>query len=84
MGTKAKIGVILTVEGRGLLANELRTLMRDGRYFNCVSVQQDGSFLNMKVEDPSGKLPTLAQISIPLHFVLYMVSADAASRLGFK
>ena len=82
---RPKIGVVLTSEARTLLADEnLGLLLRDGRYFNCVSAHQDGWFLNMKVEDPSGLLPTLAEISIPLRFVLYMLSADVASRLGFK
>jgi hypothetical protein len=85
MSTKPHIGVILTETARQQLAAEdIRLLLYNEKSFNCTAVHQDGVFLNMKVIDPTGLLPAPAEITIPIHFVLYMVSADVATKLGFK
>jgi len=82
---KPKIDVVLTDAGRAALLTEpIGLLISDSSMFNCTTVQQDGAFLNMKVADPTGRIKTIIDVSIPLHFVLYMVSADAGTALGFK
>jgi hypothetical protein len=81
---KTKIGVVLTAEARKALRNEpIQLFLREGQYFNCDSISQDGSFLNMKLRLPEeGEL--VAEITIPISYVLYMVSAEAQARLGFS
>jgi hypothetical protein len=81
---KLRIGVVLTAEARKALRSEpIQLFLQDGQYFNCDSISQDGFFLNMKLRLPEeGAL--VAEISIPISYVLYMVSAEAQARLGFS
>ena len=81
---KPKIGVILTAEAKEALQKEpIQLFLHEGRYFNCDSVSQDGFFLHMKLRFPdNGEM--VAEVSIPISYVLYMVSAEAQARLGFN
>ena len=81
---KPRIGVVLTAEARKALRSEpIQLFLKDGQYFNCDSISQDGFFLNMKLKFPEeGEL--FAEIAIPISYVLYMVSAEAQARLGLS
>jgi hypothetical protein len=80
---KPKIGVVLTAEARKALKNEqIQLFLQKGRYFNCDSVSQEGFFLHMKLRFPDEE-ELVTEISIPIAYVLYMVSAEAQARLGF-
>jgi hypothetical protein len=57
--------------------------LKEGQYFNCDSISQDGFFLNMKLRLPEeGEL--IHEIAIPISYVLYTVSAEAQARLGLS
>jgi hypothetical protein len=81
---KLRIGVVLTAEARKALRSEpIQLFLKEGQYFNCDSISQDGFFLNMKLRLPEeGEL--VHEIAIPISYVLYMVSAEAQDRLGFN
>ena len=81
---RPRIGVVLTAEARKALRSEpIQLFLQDGQYFNCDSISQDGFFLNMKLKLPDeGEL--VAEIAIPISYVLYTVSAEAQARLGFS
>ncbi len=81
---KLRIGVVLTAEARKVLRTEpIQLFLKDGQYFNCDSISQDGFFLNMKLRLPEeGEL--VHEIAIPISYVLYMVSAEAQVRLGLS
>ncbi len=79
---KTRIGVVPTAEARKALQSEpIQLFLQEGQYFSCDSISQDGFFLNMKFKLPDeGKLA--AEISIPISYVLYVVSAEAQARLN--
>ncbi len=81
---KLRIGVVLTAEARKALRSEpIQLFLKEGQYFNCDSISQDGFFLNMKLRLPEeGEL--VHEIAIPISYVLYMVSAEAQARLGLS
>jgi hypothetical protein len=81
---KLRIGVVLTAEARKALRSEpIQLFLKEGQYFNCDSISQDGFFLNMKLRLPEeGEL--IHEIAIPISYVLYTVSAEAQARLGFS
>ena len=81
---KLRIGVVLTAEARKVLRTEpIQLFLKDGQYFNCDSISQDGFFLNMKLRLPEeGEL--VHEIAISISYVLYMVSAEAQVRLGLS
>jgi hypothetical protein len=81
---KLRIGVVLTAEDRKALRSEpIQLFLKEGQYFNCDSISQDGFFLNMKLRLPEeGEL--VHEIAIPISYVLYTVSAEAQARLGFS
>ena len=81
---KLRIGVVLTAEARKALRSEpIQLFLKEGQYFNCDSISQDGFFLNMKLRLPEeGEL--VHEIAIPISYVLYMVSAEAQVRLGLS
>ena len=86
MAKKPKISVVLHPDVLPLL-DGLKSLLRDGRYFNCDSVEHAGEFLQLEVTalDHRGK-PYTSHISIPARYVLYMASAAPGGRkaLGFQ
>ena len=89
MARKPIISVILTPEAREILEdNSIRLLIKDGIYFNCESVNQNGYFLDMTIslsEISEHKGENLnAILSIPTHFVLYMISGKSRKILGFS
>ena len=85
MATRPRIGVILTQEARQALKDEsIQILLNEGRYFNCDSIQDDGYFLLMKVASSVKGTDFVVEVSIPKHFVLYTLSADALRVLGFQ
>lgn len=72
-----------------MLAEEpIRASLKDGSYFNCDSVEQNGYFLDLSitVPHPNTGEPIPFRVSIPANFVLYMLSAAPGDRwaLGFK
>jgi hypothetical protein len=81
---KLRIGVVLTAEARKALRSEpIQLFLKEGQYFNCDSISQDGFFLNMKLRLPEeGEL--IHEIAIPISYVLYTVSAEAQARLGLS
>ncbi len=81
---KLRIGVVLTAEARKVLRSEpIQLFLKEGQYFNCDSISQDGFFLNMKLRLPEeGEL--IHEIAIPISYVLYTVSAEAQARLGLS
>lgn len=82
---KPRVGVILTNEARDILKGDpVHFFMIDDRYFNCDSVQQDGYFLLMKITAKVENRSFSVEVSIPSQFVLYMLSGEANTVLGFK
>jgi hypothetical protein len=83
----SRIDVILHAEAVGLIAPHLSGLMKGGSYFNCASVEQDGSFLHLEIEVKHPRTSELIpfRISIPTSYVLYMIKAtkEAKRALGF-
>jgi hypothetical protein len=81
---KLRIGVVLTAEARKALRSEpIQLFLKEGQYFNCDSISQDGFFLNMKLRLPEeGEL--VHEIAIPISYVLHTVSAEAQARLGLS
>lgn len=85
MSGKVRVDVALTKEAREILKDEpIRLSLRDGCYFNCNAINQDGAFLDMTVEVESDGRIREFKISIPVRFVLYILSAETARTLGFK
>jgi len=90
MARKIKTDVVLTPAAREVFASEPLGLgLKDRRYFNCDNVEQRGSFLELEVSYPftfSEKEELVSfRISIPLHFVLYTITADDETKrqMGF-
>jgi len=80
---KPRIGVVLTSEARTALEDEpVRLFLREGRHFNCDSIDQDGYLLHMEVREPD--TDDAFRVTIPIQFVLYIVSTETGSMLGFK
>lgn len=85
MVTRPKIDVVLNEEGRNALAADpIHVLIREGKYFTCIAVEQLDTFLNMKVLDPAGEPSRVIEVAIPSRFVLYTISAEGGQRLGFR
>ena len=91
MAQKPRTSVILNDQAREILKNDcLQIFIKDGFYFNCDSVEQNGYFMDMTISFSQAKvqidylshLTTI--ISIPTHFILYMVSGEARKKLGFS
>jgi len=89
MSSKIRYHVVLTKEGIAALINDriIQTHLCDGRYFNCISVKQDGYFVNLLMKDrgiPELQIkPIPFDISIPLHFVLCIVSVHQEKTFGY-
>ena len=78
-----KVCVILSPEGiERFTSNTIKPLLKDGKYFLCNSVQQNGYFLDMKVCCNDGN--QIYELSIPLGYVLYIISFDVIKQYGFK
>lgn len=85
MPKRSRVGVILTEEGRRALEGEnIKTLLRDGRYFNCDWIQDDGYFILMAVTQRIGSDDVTLELTIPKHFVLYTMSKEGQKVLGFN
>ncbi|HVT57180.1 MAG TPA: hypothetical protein VHR45_02165 [Thermoanaerobaculia bacterium] len=82
---KQNVEVVLTREARGIFKDEpIQFAMKRGEYFICRAIEQDGAFLDMTVQvEQAGELQDF-KVSIPVGFVLYIVSDEHASALGFK
>ncbi len=89
MTKKHRISVILTQEALSILKDQSSIIKKEG-YINCESVEQDGYFINLKVSVSQSKYPDdkinhhIFVLSIPVNYVLYMVSGDANKILGFE
>ena len=86
-----RTSVILTKDACESLAdNAIIAFLKDGTYFNCESVEQNGYFLDMTISFSQSNIPKLKEknintvLSVPLHFVLYMISGEARKNLGFS
>jgi hypothetical protein len=85
-----KIGVVLTKDAINMLNDApIKTLLRKGKIFNCESIKQNGYFLDMII---SPSIPDLGKpldpennfiLSIPIQFVLYIISGADDKILGF-
>lgn len=90
MAKKQRISVVLTHEARQVFQDDsINLFIKNGIYINCESVEQNGYFLDLKVPLSQTDFPDElkefnAVLSIPSHFVLYMVSGDANKALGFS
>ena len=58
---------------------------RRGKYIHCTSAIQDGNFIDMKFtpEQCDGSVKCNMTVSIPVHFVKFMVSGDDDVSIGF-
>ncbi len=85
--TKSKIhhDVILTTEALSALQNEVVfPMLRDNKYFNCLKVEPNGYFTDLIVEFIIGGKKHLTELSIPSHYILYIISALQNKKIGFK
>ncbi|HEV7505001.1 MAG TPA: hypothetical protein VGS07_08830 [Thermoanaerobaculia bacterium] len=80
--------VILTPEACLALGNEpvAQIHLKDGRYVNCVAVEEKGGFLELEILYKHDGKEMPFHLSIPPHYVLYMIRAapDARRSMGFK
>ncbi|MDH3973787.1 MAG: hypothetical protein OEV42_05865 [Deltaproteobacteria bacterium] len=88
MRSVPRISVVLIPEACELLKNDpISSFLKDNNYFNCESAQQNGNFLEMTISSSQTQMPELEQdtiLSIPIHFVLYMISGASRKSFGFE
>ena len=85
-----RIGVVLTETAIDSFKNApIKTIIKKGKYFNCESIKQNGYFLDMVISTSIPELGELSTpeynvtLSIPIHFVLYIISGADDKILGF-
>lgn len=85
---KTICGVLLHNEAYEILGEAINSYIQEGRigkFMYCVSATQNGSFVDL-VFDPSqcnGDVACPMQISIPIHYVKFMVIGITESQIGF-
>lgn len=80
-----KVFVTLTRAGQAEIESEpLAAFTLARSMFPCASVSQDGYFLSMKVIWTDEAVSKVVDVSIPLHYVQAIVSAEAETKLGFR
>jgi len=76
---KPKFAVVLTKEAIGLLKDENISLnLVKGKCFICEEIEASGNYFYMKLSDggaPPILAPHLWEISVPHHYILYVLSA---------
>jgi hypothetical protein len=83
--SKLHYSVVLTEEARKLLAAELSEYLIDDRCFNCISIDPNGPYLFMQIDEKNTKSKMLPiELSIPHYYVLYIASAVSRKTLGLK
>lgn len=83
--TKLHYSVVLTEEAKKLLEKDLSEFLIDDSYFNCISIEPNGPYLFMQIDEKNTKSKRMpAEISIPHHYVLYIISAVSSKTLGLK
>ena len=80
--------VLLTDDAYALLDGYIDPYVREGRrgkYLHCTSAVQNGNFVDMtfKPEQCDGSVMCNMTVSIPLHFVKFMVSGSDDASIGF-
>jgi hypothetical protein len=86
MEKKTRVEVVLTpeaVEALTQVGGPLVHSLKEGKYFNCFSVEQEGYFLHLDMPErfsSDGRF----RASIPLSYVSYMISAVSETGLGFR
>jgi len=83
---KPKFAVVLTKEAIGLLKDEniLLNLVK-GKYFVCEEIEPNGNYFYMKLSSggaPPILEPQLWEISVPHHYILYVLSGITEKMLG--
>ena len=77
MAKKPNYAVFITKEARELLKDEeISDHLKDGKYFNCVTIEPNNALFNFKLKHESKLGEIIAEFSIPHHFVLYVTSAE--------
>ena len=93
MSSRSKIHyyVFLTTEACQRLSEDdvVGPSLREGKHFNCLSVEPNGYFVDLVLQhdrplSPFEKQPRKFELSIPAHFVLYIISAHPDKTLGFE
>lgn len=83
MSNSKKVCLVLTPEGREVLKDDvISNMLKDGKYFLCSSMKQNGYFMDIKVS--FNEKSHIYDLSIPLRWVLYVVSLDLIKKIGFK
>jgi hypothetical protein len=76
---KPKFAVVLTKEAIGLLKDENIYLnLVKGKCFICEEIEASGNYFYMKLSDGSAPpilAPHMWEISVPHHYILYVLSA---------
>ena len=92
MANAQRIGVMLTRDAQQIFGGPcgLAPYLNDGEYFKCESAEQDGYFLRLEVlpvernKVVAGRPLPVLNLSIPVNYVLYMLSApDDETLIGF-
>ena len=90
MSKEPTIAVVLTPEAREILGNEpLSIFIEKGSYFLCDSAKFNGYFVDMIIHNPPFNADNTEHkhiahdLSIPAHYVLYMITTKANKSLGF-
>jgi isocitrate dehydrogenase kinase/phosphatase len=91
--SKVHYSVVLTPEAIQMYSNDetIKLMLMSDNYLNCVSVEPNGYFVDLVVEymveaSPifdSPKRKHRVELSIPAHFVSYIVSVHPNKNLGF-
>lgn len=83
MSKSQKVSVVLTPEGINLFKDDIiKFLLKDGKYFICNSVKKKDYFMDMKVFLDNES--QIYDLSIPLKYILYVISYDVIKDIGFK
>jgi hypothetical protein len=88
MSNLRHIGVLLFDEAYALLSDALKPYLQKGPigdYIYGSKAEHDGVFLNITIEpsEVKGRIRDTMEISIPLRFVKFVVSAPSKDLIGF-
>lgn len=86
MSSKTKYAVALTNEAVALLRpHGIKILMKNDTYFLCESIEPNGNYLFMKIEQQIETTePRFFEVSIPHSYILYIVSFDSSIHPNFQ
>ena len=84
---KRVISVVLSEQGAVDLAGVLKLWLKDGKlfgpYVNCKSIDPNGPYFVMVIEEESGSDTIDIEVQVPHHYIRAVIHAPALKKLGF-